>query len=537
MKREVPSLSGGFIHWLRWSLMKKPSHPFDGVIELTEMKLFLGIDIGTTAVKCLVMNHRGEICAVASAGHPLFSPKPSWVEQWPSDWWKAVIQAVRACLQQIDASRIVSVSLSGHMSALVLLDQARKPLYPSILIADTRSSKQTEYLRKYWHDHFTAATGNEPLDAFTVSKLLWVKEERPDLYQRAAMFVFPKDYIRYCLTGRLGSEPTDAGNSLLYDRKKGDWNWPLIENLDLRSDLFPELGHPTEVFGHITDEAAKQTGLVAGTPVIYGAADMACSQIGTGAVKTGTIAITLSTSGQVVTAVPEVHDKGIGRVTFHPGVLRGSLYAMGTIYTGGLGVDWAYRLLFNKRMMEKEDFVELEKLTSRMEGIEPGSGGLLFIPYLVGSGTPYFDPRDRASWLGLTLNQDKPLLLHSVLEGIAYNIRESMDVFREMKVEMNRVTIGGGGSKNKRWCQIIANVLGKKINVLANRDASALGAAVLAAVGAGEFSSIDAAVDTVVKIKEQIDVDGENHEKYQFLYKMYRSVYHALNRYYSGIRS
>lgn len=497
----------------------------------------MGIDVGTTAVKCLVINHRGEICAVAAAGHPLSSPKPSWVEQWPPDWWKAVIQAVRTCLQQVDAHQIVSVSMSGHMSALVLIDQSGQPLCPSILIADSRSSKQTEYLREHWREHFTVATGNEPLDAFTVSKLLWVKEERPDLYQRAVTFIFPKDYIRYRFTGRLGSEPTDAGNSLLYDRKTGDWNWTLIQQLELRSDLFPVLGHSTEVFGYITEEAAAQTGLVAGTPVICGAADMACSQIGTGAVKGGTTAITLSTSGQVVTAVPDIHARGIGRVTFHPAVTRGSIYAMGTIFTGGLGIDWAYRFLFNKRAMEKEDYVELEKLTRRMEGIEPGSSGLLFIPFLVGSGTPYFDARDRASWLGLTLNQDKPLLLHSILEGIAYNIRESMDVFQEMKVEMNRVTIGGGGSKNKQWCQIIANVLGKKLDVLAIRDASALGAAVLAAVGVKEFSSLDAAVDTIIKIKEQIDVDDEKHEKYHNLYDIYRSVYHTLNRYYGGIRS
>ncbi|GAB7388969.1 xylulokinase [Bacillaceae bacterium] len=499
------------------------------------MKLFLGIDVGTTAVKCLVMNHRGEVCAVAAAGHPLSSPKPSWVEQWPPDWWKAVIRAVRACLQQVDVRRIVSVSLSGHMSALVLLDKAGQPLCPSILIADSRSAKQTEYLRAHWLERFTAATGNEPLDAFTVSKLLWVKEEAPELYRRAAAFLFPKDYIRYRLTGRLGSEPTDAGNSLLYDRKTGDWNWPLIQELGLRSDLFPALAHATEIFGFVTEEASAQTGLVAGTPVICGAADMACSQIGTGAVKAGTMAITLSTSGQVVTSVPDIDERGIGRVTFHPAAARGSVYAMGTIFTGGLGVDWAYRFLFNKRKMEAEDFAELEKLTDRMEGMEPGSGGLLFLPFLVGSGTPYFDARDRASWLGLTLNQDKPLLLHSVLEGIAYHIRESMDVFQEMNVEIHRVTVGGGGSKNKRWCQIIANVLGKKLDVLANRDASALGAAVLAAVGTSEFPSLDAAVDEVIKIKERIDVDGEKHERYQRLYENYRSVYRALNRYYRAV--
>ena len=497
--------------------------------------LLMGIDIGTTSVKCLVMNSKGEIKISSSHNYPIFTPHPTWVEQNPEDWWSSVIKVVRDCLQIVDTQYIVAISLSGHMSALVMVNQDGNPVGRSILIADTRSAKQTSYLRKHFMKPITAVTGNQPLDAFTVSKLLWIKEEAPEQYYHTKKFIFPKDYIRFKLTGRLGTEPTDAGNSLLYDRVKGDWNWELIGHLGLRPDLFPELAKTTEVFGYVSKDAASLTGLRPGIPVISGGADMACSQIGTGAIYEEVMAITLSTSAQVVMSVPDVKEQGIGRVTFHPGVLPDSLYAMGSIFTGGLGVDWGYRFLFNKSQMKAKDYIKLEKLTKKMQDIEPGSGGLLFLPFLVGSGTPYFDTSDRASWLGLSLSQDKSLLLRSILEGISYNIRENAEVFEKMNIHVSRVHIGGGGSKNKVWCQIIADVLGKDLQLLEHKDASPIGAAILAGVGVEMFASLEDAVNTVIRVKETIKYNEERHEKYQHLYIDYKEIYQALNRYYHSL--
>ncbi|HEX7063478.1 MAG TPA: FGGY family carbohydrate kinase [Bacillales bacterium] len=494
-------------------------------------KFVMAIDVGTTSVKSLLMDVKGEVRASSSQGYPTYSPRKSWVEQKPLEWWEAVVAAVGELLKKVNPSQIEAVSLSGHMSAPVLIDESGQPVYPSILISDTRSTAQTNYLRERFLERFTALTGNEPLDAFTVSKLLWFKEENPSVLSKTAHLVFPKDFVRYQLTGRVGTDPTDAGNSLLYHDVADNWNWDLIKELQLPAHIFPEITKPTEVFGFITDDVSRLTGLNAGTPVITGAADMACSQIGTGATLKGTLAITLSTSGQVVMRVPSHHEGGIGKVTFHPGVPRDSMYAMGTVFTGGLGVDWVYRLLHEN----KEKDQQLAELTEKMKEIRPGSNGLLFLPFLVGSGTPHFDPKDRASWLGLSLSQDKALLLHSVLEGISFNILENVEVFQDMGLEVERVHIGAGGSKNPVWCRMIANMLGQNVHTLKNRDGSGMGAAILAGVGIDVFPSIESAVKKVVDVDEVISFDLEKYRKYEGLYGRYKEMYKAINRYYRTV--
>jgi xylulokinase len=497
----------------------------------------MAIDIGTTSVKCLVMDQEGEIVTTASHGYPIINPQTSWVEQNPIDWWQAVIQSIRDCLKVVNAEQIVGISLSGHMSALIMVDGEGTPLYPSILIADTRSAAQTAYLRNHFLKRFIEVTGNEPIDAFTVSKLLWMKEEEQEVFERTSTFLFPKDFIRYQLSGKFGTDPTDAGNSLLYDQEHGDWNWGLIHELRLPKHIFPEVKETASVFGAITEKAAKLTGLKRGTPIVTGGADMACSQIGTGAIFEGTLAITLSTSGQVVASIPSSNENGIGKVTFHPGAGKNTMYTMGTIFTGGLGVEWGYKFLFNKREMKTADYQELDKLTDGMEQYGPGSRGLLFLPFLVGSGTPYFDANDRASWIGLTLNQDKSLLLRSILEGITFNILENVNVLKDMGVPIEKVYLGAGGSRNSVWCQIIADILGLNVNVLEKRDGSAIGAAILAGTGIGMFHSIDDAVKKIVKSREEFSYSQENYEQYKKLFKGYQKVYKALNQYAKMSRS
>jgi len=494
-------------------------------------KFLMAIDIGTTSVKCLVIDENGKIIATSSHSYPIYNPAPSWVEQQPEDWWDAVISSIKDCLQAVDAKAIAGISFSGHMSALVLVDEKGTPLHPSILIADTRSSQQTSYLRTHYMKQFLESTGNEPIDAFTVSKLMWVKEEKPDVLNKTTKFLFPKDYVRLQLTSKMGTDPTDAGNSLLYHLQKADWNWELIHELDLPPSIFPDLIGTTEIFGYVTKQAAALTGLQEGTPVITGGADMACSHIGTGAIQEETMVITLSTSGQVVTSIPAPHEQGIGKVTFHPGASANSMYTMGTIFTGGLGVEWGYKFLFNKQEMKPVDYDELNRLTERMKDYPPGSNGLLFLPFLVGSGTPYFDPKDRASWIGLTLNQDKALLLHSILEGITFNLLENINVMKAMEIPMKNVFLGAGGSKNPVWCQMIADVLGIDVALLTNRDGSALGAAIIAGVGVGLFPSIEKAVSSLIRTDAPIFYQPDNHQTYKKLFEGYQDVYQSLNRY------
>jgi len=494
--------------------------------------LLMGIDVGSTAVKVIAMTAAGDIRGSASSHYGADSPRPGWVEQNPEVWWGGVIRAVKACLEQVPPGAIEAISFSGHMSAPVLIDGAGAPVLPSILIADIRSGEETRFLRERYMDRMLILSGNEPVDAFAAPKLLWVAKHRPEAMKSAATLLFPKDYIRYKLTGEAGTEPTDAGNSLLYDRRTGAWAADLIEELGLRESLFPPIFASGGLAGAVGGEAARLTGLTPGTPVYAGGADMACSQLGTGAVQEGTFAVTLSTSGQAVLRVNEIEAAGRGRVTFHPSAEPGGLYAMGTVFTGGLGMDWGYRTLTGKPRLDAADYEALNALSGEIERVPAGSGGLMFLPFLTGSGSPYFDSRDRASWLGLSTGQSDAAMLHSIMEGVAYNIRESMDVFAESGHAIRRVHLGGGGSRNPVWRQIIADVLGKDVALLENRDASAVGAAVLAGVGAGTYESAEAGAAVVVRTGKPLRFRPERHERYNRLYTQYRKVYLALNAFY-----
>lgn len=502
------------------------------------MSAVMGIDLGTTSVKCLAMDRNGKRIASASHSYPIQSPHTGWVEQRPEDWWAAVVKSVRECLSALPEDAFIeAVSLSGHMSALTLLDECGSPVMPAILIADTRSEQQTRYLMKHYRDRTIALTGNVPLDAFTAPKLMWVRDQRPDLYRKADKLVFPKDYVRFRLTGRLGTDPTDAGNSLLFDVRRREWNETFIRDLGLRVDLFPEAADSLSAAGTITSEVSVLTGLPAGTPVFTGAADIACTQIGTGTLEADIMAITLSTSAQIIMRVPDTHVGVAGQVTFHPSAAAAAMYAMGSVFTGGLGVQWGYELLFDRDSMNAGDYEQLERLSERMKQIPCGSGGLLFLPFLVGSSTPYFDPRDRAAWIGLTHHRDKALLLHSIMEGIAFNIRENVEAFAAMGQVPRRIYLGGGGSRNPVWRQMIADVLGREMVLLQTSDASALGAAAIAGVGAGLFDSLESISRELVREGERLDSDGERHRRYNVLYEKYRKVYRSLHEYYTELDS
>lgn len=499
---------------------------------MKEASLVLSIDIGSTAVKVIAMTKDGEIAASQSGHYPTSSPYPGWVEQDPESWWEAASAAIKGCLEAVGPAAIGAVSFSGHMSAPVLLDEDGTPVMPSILIADIRSYEESAYLKAHYMADFLQLTGNEPIDAFTVSKLLWMKRNRPDAMNRARTLLFPKDYIRYKLTGQLGTDQTDAGNSLLYDHGKGEWAMELIRELDLPSHIFPQIHASSDIVGHASRGASTATGLLEGTPIVAGAADMACSQLGTGAVRSGTLAITLSTSAQVVMRVDSISSSSTGQVTYHPSAIPGTLYAMGSVFTGGLGIDWAYRLITGKSRLAAKDYAAINQLCEGMKGIPPGSANVMFLPFLVGSGTPHFDAADRATWIGLSTGQTPELLMHSVMEGIAFNIRESMEVFQKGGHAIDKVHLGGGGSRNQVWSAMIGDVLGKSLSLLHNRDASAIGAAMLAGVGTGMCTMEDIISQKLVSASEPSSYSIDRHRSYDVIYARYQKAYRALNEWY-----
>ena len=490
---------------------------------------YLGIDIGTTSVKCMAVDGNGKHLLTKSKSYNSESPYSGWVEQNPEDWMEAVYQSVYGCHQELSDYDVIAVSFSGHMSSPVFLDENMEPLRKCITVADTRSFRQSGFLMKNFSGDFAEVSGNYPFDCFIAAKLLWLKEEEPHVYEKVKTFVCAKDYVRYRLTGELCTEPSDAGNTNFYDLKKKEWSYDLIRKVGIRTDIFPKVIKSTDIAGFITKDAAKKTGLKEGTPVICGAADMACSQIGTGAIMDGCLAITLGTSGQVCMKVSDIHPKGIGKITYHQGAADDLMYAMATIFSGGLAANWCYQLLYNRDRMEEEDFIRLGEIAKNMKDIPAGSKGILFLPFLTGSASPYFNSIDRAGFTGLSLSSTREEIEHAVLEGVAYNIYENIKVFKNMDCHIDKIRLGGGGAKLPIWGQIIADVIGKDIDVLESSDASTLGACVLArSFNNSQFDLMD--ISGGIKVKERIQYRKKEHTIYKKLLKDYDDFYKVMSK-------
>jgi xylulokinase len=479
-----------------------------------------GIDIGTSAVKCLAVAEGGTIVAQARRPHPIESPRDGWLQQDPLDWWQGACHTVRDCISKLPAgTSVAAVAVTGHMSALTLFDEQLQPLHPAILIADTRSRGDAHALREKWGASFLATTGNHPSDAFTVAKLKWAQRELPEAFQRARCFLFPKDFVRYHLTGDIHTDPTDAANTLLLDLGNRQWNQPLIRELDLPFHLFPSLSPSTVIAGPVTPKAASETGLPQGIPVVTGAADMACSFLGSGAGRPETTAITLSTSCQIVAAVGGITPAAMGKITFHPQVTPGRMFALGSVFSGGLGFDWAGRVLQG----EETSTEAKRQLEREAQAVEAGSGGVLFIPFLTGSGTPYFRPGDRAAWLGLSPGSTRPALFRAAIEGICFNIRQNVEALEEAGVETKCIALGGGGSHNPLWRQILADVLARSVQPLSHPDAAPMGACALAAAGAG-WGSAEILSDQWTCTDAPVDPRPESSRIYGSLYSAFQQA-------------
>jgi len=487
--------------------------------------VYLGVDLGTSAVKCLAMNLQGQCLSQGEGRYPLYAPKPGWVEQNPEEWMEPVYGAIRDCLKGLKRCTPVALSFSGHMSSLIVLDNNLNPLLPCSLVGDTRASKQADELKEQLGNAFIETTGNAPWQAFIVSKLLWIKQELPDIYRKIDKFIVAKDYIRYKMTGELYTDYTDAGNSLLYNSKTQQWNDALIAATGLDKKIFPQLISPTDPAGTINTHTARITGLPEGLPVICGGADMACSQIGTGGINPGRLIITLSTSGQMCMSVKQPSTSVKEKVTFHPGIE--SMYAMASVFSGGLAVNWGFSLLSGKNSGDIPDFESLGLFAKSIENFLPGQSGITFLPFLTGSGSPHNKSEDKANLVGLTLSSGKREIMHAVMEGVAYNFRENADVFRQLG-NWKEVRLGGGGAKMKVWRHIIADVLGENLDVLRTGNASAVGACILAMVGVGAADSVLDLSERIVDCDCRIEYDKGKKQEYDKLYAEYCDIYSAL---------
>lgn len=498
-------------------------------------RAYLGVDCGTTSIKCMAVDEYGKQLHIASRVHETFSPKEGWMEQEPDGWIEPVMATIQECVLKAADYDVAAIAFSGHMSSPVFLDSNMKPVYPCMTVGDARCEDQAEYLFENYGEKFKTLTNNKPFSCFVAAKLLWFKENEPERYKRTKHFVFAKDYLRYVMTGVLNTEPTDAGNSALYNDLKGEWDWRLIETLGIKKEIFPEVMPSMKKVGTVLPEIARRCGLKQNVSVYCGGADMACSQIGTNSFSEGILAITLSTSGQVCMRIPEKCKAGYGKLTFHQSVLPNTGYAMGSIFSGGLALNWWYKVLEKSESMSKKDFEKMNLLAAESEKYDPGSKGVVFLPFLTGSGSPYFSSIDRGTFFGMSVSTNPAVAFKAVMEGVSFHIRENVEVFYDMGCPVKRICLSGGGINNKPWIQILTNVLGSEISLLEEANASTLGAALIAVASDNPEKSLKELADNAIEVVDVVKPDKMKMKQYDKLYEVYKVYYYAAHAAYHDV--
>lgn len=488
------------------------------------MAYFLGIDTSTTGSKALIIDDRGEVIAVASSPHTLQTPRPLWSEQDPREWWDAVATSIRSVLEKasIGGEEIRAVGLTGQMHGLVLLDDAGNVLRPAILWNDQRTQSQCDEIHdRIGKEKFIQITGNVALTGFTAPKILWVKENEPEMYAKAKHVLLPKDYIRYKLTGEFALDKADGAGTVLFDLKSRDWSDEVLSALDIPRAWMPKTFEGTEFTGFVTEEAEKLTGLKVGTPVAAGGGDQAAGAVGVGAVEPGIIGLTVGTSGVVFATTPSALIEPEGRLHAFCHAVPGLWHFMGVMLSAAGSLQWYRDTL--------APGVPFDELLKEAEGIPAGSEGLQFLPYLSGERTPYPDPLARGAFIGLTIRHHRAHMTRAVLEGVSFGLKDSFTLIQKAGLgAITQVRASGGGTKGALWRQIMASVLEAELVTVNTTEGAAYGAAILAGVGAGAWADVPSASDACIKITGSTQPESSQVEGYQKAYSLYQELYPAL---------
>ncbi len=433
---------------------------------------------------------------------PFASPQIGWAEQDPGDWWRACGIAVRRALAQarLRSDQISCVGLSGQMHGAVLLDEQDRVVRPALIWCDVRTEKQCRDLTaQVGADKLIQLTCNPALTNFTLTKCLWVRENEPENWRRVRSLMLPKDYVRFQLTGERATDVADASGTLLLDVANRRWSKAMLNLAQMEESLLPQLYESPEICGQISDAGADATGLQKGTPVVAGAGDQAAGAIGMGIVSPGTVSATIGTSGVVLAATDRPALDSRGRVHTFCHAVPGRWIAMGVTQAAGLSLRW-FRDQFGSDDRHKQSY---ESLTAEAAKAPPGCDGLLWAPYLMGERTPYLDPAARGMLVGLTASHTRGHVIRAILEGVAFSLRDTFTIFREMEVPVTKIRLGGGGARSPLWRQIQADIYGQPVETVEAEEGAAYGAAILAGVGAKTWSSVDEACQSVVRVVEQ----------------------------------
>ena len=504
------------------------------------MYALLGIDLGTTGVKAaLFAAGDGRVLSSAFIDYPLMHPQIGWAEQDPADWWQATVTAIRTCLvggvrQNVQPEDVRGIGLSGQMHGVVLLDDENRVLRPCIIWADQRSDAQCRWItERVGAARLLELVSNPALPGFSAPKLLWIRDNEPEIFAHARKMLLPKDYIRYRLTGKLAIEISDAAGTCLLDVKHGRWSREVLEALEIDPALLPPVVAADKVAGTITEEVAALTDLLPGVPVAGGGADNACAAVGNGVVRPGLALVSIGTSGVVLAyaSTPQVDMSGpVPRVHTFNHAVPGAWYLMGVTQGAGLSLRWVRdNIGLPERALERWTGLDAyELLTKEAESIPAGSDGLLFLPYLQGERTPHLDPYARGGWIGLTASHDRRHLIRSVLEGVAFSLKDCSTIIQGQGLPIEQVRVTGGGAKSPLWRQIIGDVLGVELVTTNATEGPAFGAALLAGVASGLYTSVQQACEAKVRVMERTEPRPEVERVYAQAYETYKALYPAL---------
>lgn len=497
------------------------------------MSFLLGLDVGTTGVKTILIDYEGRIVASATFGVPLHTPHPLWSEQKPEDWWLASIRSIKKTIEtaNVNPERIQGIGLTGQMHGLVLLNSQNKVLRNAILWNDQRTGPQCEAItNKIGFEKLLELTGNPVLPGFTAPKILWVRQNEPDVYAEITRFLLPKDYIRFKLTGEFATDVSDASGTSLFHVANRKWCEPVFDALEIPKSWAPECFESLETTGKVNEKAAEQTGLAKGTPVVAGGGDQAAQAIGTGLYEPGSVSITLGTSGVVFAPTKKALIDAQGRLHSFCHAAFDTWHVMGVMLSAGGSFRWLKDTvcLLEKMTASNSKTNPYELMTRQAKQAPPGCEGLFFLPYLSGERTPYPDPNARGSFVGLTLRHGRAHLIRAVIEGICFGLRDCFELIQSLGITPEQIRVSGGGANSRLWRQILSDILNVRVTRVNHSQGAALGTAMMAGTGSGIYPSIGEACHRIIRITDSIEPRQKNRSVYEDSYALYRKLYPAL---------
>lgn len=478
---------------------------------------YIGVDLGTSALKLIMMNSKGELVKSVSKEYPLYFPHSGWSEQNPTDWFLAVKEGLKEICEGAD-DKIAGISFGGQMHGLVILDKDDNVLRPAILWNDNRSTKETDYLNNVISkEKLSKLTANIAFAGFSAPKILWVKNNEPEIFEKISKIMLPKDYISYMLSGSFATDYSDASGMLLLDVKNKKWSQEMIKICGISEDMLPKLYESYEPVGTIKPELANELGLNKDIKIIIGAGDNAAAAIGTATVGDGACNISLGTSGTIFIA-----SKKFGVDSFNAlhsfAHADGNYHLMGCMLSAASCNKW-----WMEEILKTRDFIKEQENIVNL-----GENKVFFLPYLMGERSPHNDPDARGTFIGMSMDTKREDMTLAVLEGVIFALRDSLEVARNLGIKIDRTMICGGGAKSPLWKRLVANIMNVEVDVPISEEGPGFGAAILAAVGCGEYESVEKAAKSIIKIKEKIKPEADLVVKYEERYQKFKRIYPAL---------